>query len=292
VSYPKWLKDLLIPKSREVRKLYRELNIEDKVHTVCESALCPNRGECFSKKTMTFMILGDICTRKCTFCAVSKGSPVPPDIKELDKIAEIAQKLDLKHIVITSVTRDDLEDGGANHYVKLISLLRKQRPQSSIEILVPDFQGNKKALQQVFQAKPDVFNHNLETIQRLYPEIRPQADYTRSLSILKMAKNQGLITKSGLMLGVGEKKSEIFKTLSDLKEAGVQIVTIGQYLSPGKSNFPVRKYVEPDIFKTYKEYGQSLGIDYISSAPLVRSSYMAEDAFMMVKNTISNVSTS
>lgn len=269
----------------EIKRSLREKSL----HTVCESARCPNLPECFGKKTATFMIMGDVCTRNCGFCAVSTGVPGPLDLCEPRNIAEMVTDLGLKHVVVTSVTRDDLPDGGASHFAKTIREIRCRQlttgnHQQSIEVLTPDFNGDTGALDSVLAASPDVFNHNLETVERLSKRIRNRADYDRSLSVLKYAANarrhcNDIVIKSGLMVGLGETDREVFETIRDLRDIGCRVVTIGQYLRPSREHLPVERYVEPEVFKRYKEFGQELGIDYVFAGPLVRSSYMAGEVF-------------
>ncbi len=306
-NYPAWLKKK-VPKSNNNKKM-RELIGDEEIHTVCESALCPNRGECFNKGTVTFMILGDVCTRNCRFCAVetthsplsdaqvdpSVANATPPLEKgrkinrmflaEPERVARIAKKLGLKHVVITSVTRDDLIDGGAEQFAKTITAVKEILPEATVEVLTPDFQGSEKALDLVFKAYPDVFNHNVETIERLYSEVRPQADFKQSLAVLKYAKEHSFAkVKSGFMLGLGETEAEVKELLRLLKEAGVDIVTIGQYIAPSKEHYPVKEFVHPDKFEEYKKYGeQELGIKYVFAGPFVRSSYMAGDVLSAIK---------
>jgi len=275
MRYPNWLLAELKPKASATKEIYALLK-DIHVHTVCEEALCPNRGVCYSHKTMTFLILGDICTRDCSFCAIKKGKPTAISGDEIEAILKTVSQLKLKYIVITSVTRDDLKDEGAGQYVKLITALRKNFQNIKIETLTPDYRGNINNAYQIFKARPDVFNHNIETVERLYPLLRSKADYHHSLSLLRIAKQQQLITKSGIMVGVGESKKDVFDLLHDLHDTGVDIVTIGQYLSASKNNYPVKRFVTPDEFEEYKHYGEAIGIKYIFSAPLVRSSYMAE----------------
>ena len=249
------------------------------LHTVCEEARCPNIGECFRKPTATFMIMGNTCTRKCRFCSVAKGNPKPLKQDEPIKIAEAVKELGLKHVVITSVTRDDLEDGGASHFSKIVEEVRKINKNVVIEVLIPDFKGSQDSLSKVVFSKPDIINHNLETIARLYEEIRPGADYRRSLDLLKKAKefHSGIITKSGLMVGLGEEPEEVIETLKDLRGSECDMVTIGQYLSPTKDSFPVEEYVQLETFEYYRKAGEEMGFKNIASAPFVRSSYMAEE---------------
>ena len=250
------------------------------LHTVCESARCPNIGECFSKPTATFMILGNVCTRRCGFCSVEKArEPLSPDPNEPGNIALTAKELGLKHVVVTSVTRDDLPLGGAEQFALTIRALRDNNTKILIEVLTPDFSGNTEALKAVLDAGPDIFNHNLETVKRLYPVVRPNADYSRSLSVLRLAKIRGFFTKSGIMAGFGETDSEVKELLTDLAEAGCDAVTIGQYLKPGRGNLDVVDYVIEEKFKEYRNYAKEIGITHAYSGPFVRSSYNAEEIF-------------
>jgi lipoic acid synthetase len=253
------------------------------LHTVCEEANCPNRMECFGRRTATFMILGGQCTRNCTFCNVSKGAPEPVDAGEPRRVAEAVRELGLKHVVVTSVTRDDLPDGGAAHFAQTILEIKAIAPDTTIEVLIPDFKGSLPALRQVLGAGPDVLNHNVETVPRLYPEVRPMADYARSLELLRRAKQlgpAGTRTKSGMMLGLGEAKEEVLQSMRDLREVGCDFLTLGQYLAPSKLHHPVVEYVHPDVFEEYRVLGEEMGFGFIASAPLVRSSYMAERALI------------
>lgn len=247
------------------------------LHTVCDSALCPNRGECYKNGTATFMILGDICTRNCRFCAVKKGKPLPLDPEEPYHVAQAARHLQLKHIVVTSVTRDDLPDGGAEYFAETIIEIKKQLPKSTIEVLVPDFKGSWEALQRVIDAQPEVINHNIETVNRLYRQVRPQAVYKRSLELLRQVKvrDKNIISKSGIMVGLGEEEEEIIQAMKDLREVDGDILTIGQYLRPSPLHLRVQNYIHPDKFEEYQKIGISLGFKYVASAPLVRSSYHA-----------------
>lgn len=256
-------------------KLLRGLRLR----TVCESALCPNIGECFGRGTATFMILGDVCTRGCRFCAVRKGKPAPPDPKEPERVAEAARRLGLKHVVITSVTRDDLPDGGASHFVATIEAVRRRLPDATVEVLIPDFGGSLAALEQVIAAEPEVINHNLETVPRLYPLVRPGADYRRSLGILAWVKRRAphIVTKSGLMLGLGEYPGEVEEVFVDLRRVGCDMVTLGQYLRPTERQLPVAEFVPPERFEAYKRRGERMGFRAVVSGPLVRSSYRAEE---------------
>lgn len=245
--------------------------------TVCQSAHCPNQGECFDRGTATFMILGTRCTRRCRFCAVDKGAPQAPDDVEPKRVAMAVQQLGLTHAVVTSVTRDDLPDGGAGHFAGTIQQIRKQCPGVSVEVLVPDFNGAIPALDTVCAARPDVFNHNIETVPRLYAKVRPVADYRRSLSVLSYAASLGLQVKTGLMLGLGETKTEVVKTLSDLKRTGCTAITVGQYLAPSCKHLPVARYVPPEEFDMWAATARGMGFKSVASGPLVRSSYRAEE---------------
>ena len=282
MRYPAWLKKNT-PKS--ANNLHIRRYLDKSLHTVCESALCPNRGECFAARTVTFLILGPACTRRCRFCAVTQAVPEPVDADEPQKIAAAARKLGLQYVVITSVTRDDLPDGGAAHFAAAILAVRQELPRAAVEVLTPDFQGDTAALDTVLAAKPAVFNHNIETVPRLYAAVRPQADYARSLKILSRAARSGLPVKSGLMLGLGETAVEIKSTLRDLKDTGVSIVTLGQYLPPSKAHYPVQEFIHPDRFAEYKEYGEKeLGFKAVFSGPFVRSSYRAGEILEKAAN--------
>jgi len=276
-SLPSWIRRRFPPQEEweRVERLLRSLSL----HTVCESARCPNLGECFRRGTATFLILGDTCTRSCRFCAVKKGIPLPPDPEEPRRVAEAARTLNLRHVVVTSVTRDDLPDGGAEHFAKTIQAIRECLPQATVEVLVPDFQGSAEALEVVLAACPDVLNHNVETVPRLYPLVRPQADYARSLELLRRTKVRypGILVKSGLMVGLGETQKEVEAILWDLKEVGCDVVTIGQYLRPTAWHLPVAAYVPPEVFAYYREYALRLGFRGVASGPFVRSSYRAEE---------------
>ncbi|OQX72047.1 MAG: lipoyl synthase [Candidatus Cloacimonas sp. 4484_275] len=283
---PEWLKSkkLGATKAQSIIKYLREYNL----HTVCESAKCPNQGECFERGTATFMILGEVCTRNCTFCAVEKGRNklLPPDPQEPESIAKLAKKLNLKHIVITTVTRDDLPDGGASQFVKTLNKIREICDSDvSTEVLISDLKGDSEQLEKIIKAAPDILNHNVETVPRLYPEVRPLANYQRSLKILETSRklNKNLITKSGLMLGLGEKKDEVLSLMEDLIKVGVDILTIGQYMQPSLKHHPVVEYVHPEIFKYYGLVGEKMGFKIVESAPLVRSSYHAERARKLFK---------
>jgi lipoic acid synthetase len=252
---------------------------EGQLHTVCREARCPNRGECFSRGTAVFLILGDSCTRRCRFCAVTQGTPERPDSDEPRRVAEAAARMSLNYIVVTSVTRDDLADGGAGFFAETIRFLRVRRPSARIEVLIPDFQGDEAALRIILDARPDVLNHNLETVARLYPEVRPQAIYDRSLELIRRtgARVPGMAVKSGLMLGLGERTDEIESALHDLLGAGCQILTLGQYLQPKQDCLPVARFVPPEEFGVWREVALEMGFTQVASGPLVRSSYHAEE---------------
>ena len=261
----------------EVRSLVESARL----HTVCQSANCPNIGECWHARTATFMILGDTCTRNCRFCAVSHGRPAPADEDEPRRVAEAVAYLKLKHAVITSVTRDDLPDGGAHIFAETIRLIRELVPSCSVEVLIPDFRGDYNALRTVIEAGPNVLNHNIETVERLYPLVRPQAVYSRSLALLKNCKSDvgdwHPKTKSGLMVGIGETWDEILETMKDLRNVGCDVITIGQYLAPSREHIPIAKYYSPEEFAQLRSIGLAMGFGYVESGPLVRSSYHAAD---------------
>jgi len=256
------------------------------LHTICESAICPNQGDCFSKRTATFLILGDICTRNCTFCAVEKGIPRPVDSLEPEHVAEAVAAMELRHAVITSVTRDDLPDGGASHFAGTIRILKARSPALTVEVLVPDFRGSQEALRLVVAARPDVVNHNVETVPRLYPEVRPLANFERSLWLLREAKvlDPEIVTKSGVMVGLGERREELIATMAALREAGCDLLTIGQYLQPSPQHHPVIRYVPPDEFDEYALGAREMGFRDVASAPLVRSSFCAAELFERAKH--------
>jgi lipoic acid synthetase len=247
------------------------------LNTICRSALCPNQGECLASGTAAFLILGDRCTRNCTFCAVSKGAPPPPDPGEPAKLAQAVAALGLHHVVITSVTRDDLPDGGAGHFAAVLHALHRKVPDAAVEVLTPDFRGVEQSIDTVIAAQPDVYNHNMETVERLYAVVRPLASYTRSLELLRHVKDRapGIYTKSGLMVGLGEEFGEVAALLEDLRGVGCDVVTIGQYLQPSPNHLPVQRFVTPDEFVSYKEEALRLGFLHVESGPFVRSSYRA-----------------
>ncbi|HIE58464.1 MAG TPA: lipoyl synthase [Persephonella sp.] len=271
---------VISPLSEEVTKLkimLRKLNL----HTVCEEASCPNIGECFSKKTATFMIMGDICTRNCPYCDVNHGRPKPLDENEPENVANAVKKLGLRYVVITSVDRDDLADGGASHFAKTVKKVREYAPNCQIEVLIPDFQGDLDALNIVVSSKPDVINHNIETVPSLYKILRHRGDYKISLRVLETIKklDNSILSKSGIMVGLGETKKEIIQVMKDLINVGCDIITIGQYLQPSLKHYPVKKYYTEEEFKELKEIGYSIGFKEVYSGKLVRSSYRAEEVF-------------
>jgi lipoic acid synthetase len=271
---PNWLK-VKLPIGEEYR-MVRKLVDENKLHTICESGNCPNMGECWGAGTATFMILGNVCTRSCQFCAVATGKPEAADPFEPVRVAKSVKIMKVKHCVVTSVDRDDLKDGGANIWVETIRAIRRISPGTTMETLVGDFAGKWDNLQLVINEKPEVMSHNIETVRRLTKMVRVQAKYDRSLEALKQISTAGVKTKSGIMLGLGETEEEILETLTDLKNAGVNIVTIGQYLQPTKEHLPVASFIHPDKFAEYKTIGLQMGFNYVESGPLVRSSYHAE----------------
>lgn len=249
-----------------------------RLHTICDSGKCPNKAECWSRRTATFMILGDICTRSCKFCATKTGKPLPTDQSEPEQVAESINIMGLKHAVITSVDRDDLPDGGAAHWAAVIEAIRRKNPDTTIEVLIPDFDAKEELLDIVIDARPDIIGHNIETVERLTPNVRSRAKYRTSLAALKHIASRGAVAKSGIMLGLGESEAEILQTLDDLAEHGCSIVTLGQYLRPTLNHWPVAEYVTPEKFAWYGEKAYEKGFTYVASAPLVRSSYMAEEA--------------
>jgi lipoic acid synthetase len=254
------------------------------LHTVCEDARCPNKGECFERGTATFLILGDVCTRDCRFCAVAGGRPGPLDPAEPEEVAAAAAALGLRHVVVTSVTRDDLPDGGAGHFAATIRALRRRLPEgATVEVLVPDFLGSHDALDAVLAERPDVFNHNVETVPRLYPRVRPQADYGRSLDVLGYAARVGGVVKSGAMVGLGESGEEVRQVMKDLQAVGVRMLTLGQYLRPSPRHLPVVEYVPPAVFAEYRAAGERAGL-VVEAAPFVRSSYRAEESLCRLRD--------
>jgi lipoic acid synthetase len=283
---PDWLKRRL--PTGEAFNQVRELIAAGRLHTVCQEAKCPNIWECYSHGTATFLIMGERCTRDCRFCSVEPGRPEPLDPDEPARVAEAVERMGLNYAVVTSVTRDDLPDGGAAHFAATIGAIRRRVPGAQIEILVPDFQGDAAALAAVLAARPNVFNHNLETVPRLYPLVRPQADYRRSLELLRRsgALAPSIPTKSGLMLGLGENPEELRQTLLDLREAGCRILTLGQYLQPSAAHLPVEAYVPPDDFENWRAAALEMGFSEVASAPFVRSSYHAKESFRALATAI------
>ena len=272
---PEWLRRRItnLEGVQETAKLLRSLSL----HTVCDSAECPNMGECYGNKTATFMILGNVCTRNCRFCAVVNSETKALDVKEPENIGKACNEMGLKHVVVTSVTRDDLPDGGAEHFAKTVAEIRKENPVSTIELLISDLKGDWEALKVIIDSKPDILNHNLETVSELYKDVRPQADYQRSLELLKTVKeiNPEIFTKSGIMVGLGEKDESVYALMDDLREIDCDILTIGQYLQPSKEHIQLKEYVHPDTFEQYKRVAEEKGFKYVASGPFVRSSYNA-----------------
>jgi len=274
---PDWIREkkLNLASLREIKTMFREREL----HSVCESLACPNRSECFSRGTATFMILGDVCTRACGFCNVTTGLPfAPPSLDEPRAVAETAKRMGLRHVVVTSVTRDDVPDGGARQFAETIRELRELLPNAAVEVLTPDFRGNLDAVRTVVEARPDYYNHNVETVPRLYRHVRPGSRFERSLDVLKHAKqvDPSVTTKSGLMLGLGERRDEVIEVLQRLHESQVEIVTIGQYLQPKREKLDVVEYVHPSVFDEYRAIGEDMGFRAVFSGPFVRSSYMAD----------------
>ena len=291
IKKPDWLR-VRVSGSKKFLETKKILS-ESKIVTVCEEANCPNISECWQKNHATFMIMGDTCTRACAFCNVKTGLPDKLDVFEPYKISQVVKKMNLSHVVITSVDRDDLYDGGAEHFAKTINAIRKTSPETTIEILTPDFLKKENALEKILKDYPDVFNHNLETVPRLYLSIRPGARYFNSLKLLNDVKdkNSNIFTKSGLMLGLGEEKNEIMQVMDDLRAAKVDFLTLGQYLQPTKKHAPVAKYITPDEFNSYKIIAESKGFLMVSSSPLTRSSHHAEEDFKILKqNRIKKIS--
>ena len=280
---PSWLK-MKMPTGQAYGDLLRLVN-EKKLHTVCQSAKCPNMGECWSAGTATLMILGDVCTRSCGFCHIATGRPPTLDLDEPRRVGEAVATMNLKHVVITSVNRDELPDGGAEIWAETIRQIRAQAPGTKVEVLIPDFCGDWDALQKVLDERPEILNHNIESVPRLYPRVRPQAKYHRSLKLLQIAKEQGLVSKTGAMLGLGETEAEIDSVLDDLVAIGCEILTLGQYLQPTTNHLPVERWVHPDEFAEWKKRGEAKGLRHVESGPLVRSSYHAEKQVLAHANT-------
>jgi len=278
---PEWLK--LSPFDTATLAGMRKLTGRLRLHTVCESARCPNRQRCFAEGTAAFMILGNVCTRNCSFCAVESGRPQTPNLHEPDNLVAAVAKLRLKYVVITSVTRDDLPDGGASYFARTIKAIHEYSPDIMVEALIPDFKGSFSALQTVTATSLTVLNHNVETVPRLYPEVRPQAEYHQSLKVLRQARlfDPGLLTKSGLMLGLGETQQEVIEVMADLRQVGCDLLTIGQYMQPSLRHHRVVRFVHPDEFAEYENMGEELGFRYVAAGPLIRSSFHAAETYLM-----------
>lgn len=277
VRLPEWIRARNLMKRNNTKRILRKYALS----SVCEEARCPNRGDCFLKPAAAFMIMGSKCTRKCGFCSVRSELPETLDPREPERVARASREMGLRYVVITSVTRDDLNDGGARHFAASIAAVRKHLPAAKVEVLTPDFQGVRESIGVVTRCSPDVFNHNIETVPRLYPMVRPQANYRRSLSLLSYVKKNApdLLLKSGIMLGLGERLHEVREVLKDLRAAGCDIITIGQYLRPSKSNLPVAEYLIPEIFEELRFWALSRGFRHVLSGPMVRSSMNAEDVY-------------
>jgi len=271
---PKWMK-IKLPTGKVYADV-KEILEKNKLHTICSSGKCPNVGECWGAGTATFMILGDICTRSCKFCATKSGKPLPADFDEPMRLAESVQKMKLKHAVITSVDRDDLEDGGAQIWADTILAVKKLNPNTTIEALIPDFDGREELIQKVIDAVPEVISHNLETVKRLTPQTRSRAKYETSLKVVKQIAESKVRAKSGIMVGISETEAEVMELMDDLVAVGCEVMTIGQYLQPTKNNIPVREFITPELFKKYEVEGLKKGFKFVESGPLVRSSYHAE----------------
>ncbi len=275
---PNWMK-VKIPFATSVNnvKVVRENLDSSRLHTVCESASCPNLNSCWSRKTATYMINGDICTRRCGYCDVATGKPFPIDPEEPKRLADSVKVLDLDFVVITAVNRDDLKDGGASQFSKCIEEIRKVKPTCKIEVLIPDFKGEEQALEIIFQAKPHIINHNIETVRSLFSKVAPQKNYELSLKVLEIVSKKGFISKSGLILGMGESLEEVKEAICDLQNVGVKMLTIGQYLQPTPTHYPIQEYIAPEIFNDLKKFAKSIGFLHVESGPLVRSSYHANE---------------
>ena len=278
---PEWLKIRLQSneESAEVERIVKEHSL----HTICSSGLCPNKAECWRRRTATFMILGEVCTRGCKFCATQTGKPLAPDHSEPEKVAESVRLMGLRHVVVTSVTRDDLPDGGAEHWARVVEAIRKENPDATIELLSPDLDAREDLIEVVLASKPDIVGHNIETVERLTPLVRSRAKYRTSLRTLEIISRSGAVAKSGLMVGLGESDDEVLQTLRDLREVGVEIVTLGQYLRPSLEHYPVAAYITPEKFDWYRLQALEMGFSYCASAPMVRSSYLADAALESVK---------
>ena len=275
---PDWLK-IKIPGGKKYLEI-REIVEKNKLHTICTSGSCPNMSDCWGRGTATLMILGDICTRSCKFCGVKTGKPLPVDINEPERVAKSVKLMRLKHCVLTSVDRDDLPDGGATIWAETIRAIKKLNPETTIETLIPDFLGKHELLDKIIDAKPEVISHNLETVERITPQVRSVANYNRSLEVIKYISEKGITSKSGIMAGIGETEEEVFKTMDDLINVGCKVFTIGQYLQPTKNHIPVLEFVTPEQFKKHEKIGLQKGFTFVESSPLVRSSYRAEKHVM------------
>ena len=278
---PEWLK-IRLHNSEAFAEVERIVS-QHSLHTICSSGRCPNKAECWSRGTATFMILGDVCTRNCRFCATATGRPAPPNADEPARVAESVSLMRLRHVVVTSVTRDDLPDGGASHWVATVEAIRKASPNATIELLISDLGGRTELFDAVIASKPDIIGHNIETVSRLTPMLRSRATYDTSLKVLRYLSQAGVTTKSGLMVGLGESEEEVRQTMCDLHDAGVRLLTIGQYLQPTAEHYPVAEYVTPQTFEHYREMALSMGFEFCASAPLVRSSYLADEALAAVR---------
>lgn len=281
---PGWLK-IRLHRTAEYAAV-QQIVRDHALHTICSSGMCPNKAECWSRRTATFMILGEVCTRGCRFCATRTGRPLAPDAGEPDRVAESVRLMQLKYVVVTSVTRDDLPDGGAAHWAATVRAIRSQNPDAVIELLIPDFDARPDSIDTVVASKPDIIGHNIETVERLTPVVRSRATYRTSLETLRYLGGCGAVTKSGLMVGLGESDEEVLQTLRDLRDAGVRIVTLGQYLRPTMEHYPVAAYITPEKFDWYKEQALRMGFSYCASAPLVRSSYLADEALRSVREGV------
>ena len=280
IRKPDWLK-IRLHRTAEYAEV-RHIVEQHHLHTICSSGKCPNQAECWSRRTATFMILGDICTRGCRFCATQTGRPLAPNPEEPQEVAESVRLMQLKYVVLTSVTRDDLADGGANHWAATVEAIRQENPDAAIELLIPDLDAKDDLLDIILASKADIVGHNIETVERLTPEVRSRAKYRTSLQTLRYLSSRGAVTKSGIMVGLGESDDEVLQTLQDLRDAGVRIVTLGQYLRPSLEHYPVAAYITPEKFDWYRQKALEMGFDYCASAPLVRSSYLAEEALKSV----------
>ena len=277
---PDWLKSRL-HRSDDYAQVSRIVR-EHALHTICSSGRCPNQAECWSRRTATFMILGEVCTRSCRFCATATGRPAPPEQDEPQRVADSVAVMGLRHVVLTSVTRDDLADGGARHWAQTVEAVRQRNPETTIELLIPDLDARPELIDTVLASKPDIVGHNIETVRRLTPEVRSRARYDTSMATLRHIAQSGAVAKSGLMVGLGESDEEVLQTLHDLRDAGVRIVTLGQYLRPTAAHWPVAEYVTPAKFEEYRQAAYRAGFDYCASGPLVRSSYLADRALESV----------